>query len=231
MHLFYQPKISLGYLPEDESRHAVKVLRLSPGDEIDITDGMGGLHKAHVNQNDPRQCTFSITHSLITPHHGYFIHLAIAPTKNADRIEWMVEKCVELGVDAISFIQCKTSERKSINLERIEKIAISAMKQSIQSRLPLLNALVPFTQFIKGRKEQQKFIAHVDENHKDHLINVAKPKSDCIVLIGPEGDFAPEELQLAGTEGFVKIGLGSSRLRTETAGLTAVMAINFINQK
>ena len=230
MHLFYQPKISLGYLPEDESRHAVKVLRLSPGDEIEITDGIGSLYKAHVKQIDPRQCTFSITQVATSPPRKYSIHLAIAPTKNADRMEWMVEKCVEIGIEAISFVLCKTSERKSINLERLEKIAISAMKQSLQTSLPSLNEMIPFERFIRGRNEKQRFIAHVDENNKDHLVKVATAHSQYLVLIGPEGDFTAEELKLADKEGFIKVSLGSNRLRTETAGLAAVMALNTVNQ-
>ena len=229
MHLFYQPKISLGYLPEDESRHAVKVLRLAPGDEIEITDGIGSLYKAHVKQSDPRQCTFSITQVLTTLPRNYSIHLAIAPTKNADRMEWMVEKCVEIGIEAISFVQCKTSERKSINLERLEKIAISAMKQSLQTSLSSLNEMIPFERFIHGRNEKQRFIAHVDENNKDHLVNVATAHSQYLVLIGPEGDFTMEELRLADKEGFIKVSLGSNRLRTETAGLAATMTLNILN--
>ena len=229
MHLFFQPKISLGYLPEDESRHAIKVLRLLPGDEIEITDGAGSLYKAQVKQSDPRQCTFSITQTLTTPPKKYSIHLAIAPTKNADRMEWMVEKCVEMGIDAISFIQCKTSERKTMNLERLEKIAISAMKQSLQTRLPLLNEMIPFDHFIRGRNEKQKFIGHMDEDHKDHLAKIGLPQSDYLVLIGPEGDFTSEELKLADQEGFVIVSLGSNRLRTETACLTAVLTLNILN--
>ncbi len=211
MHLFYQPKISLGHLPEDESRHAVKVLRLEPGDEIAIADGAGGLYQAKVKENDPRHCTFKITQIVNTPPRDFSIHLAIAPTKNIDRIEWMLEKCIEMGVEAISFIQCKTSERKSINMDRLEKVAISAMKQSLQSRIPLLNAIAPYSDFIMKRKEKQKFIAHADETAPVPLINLATAKGQYLVVIGPEGDFTPEELDLSNQEGFNKVSLGPNR--------------------
>ncbi len=229
MHLFYLPDVTAGHLPEDESRHAIKVLRLNAGDEFEITDGKGSLFAVAITDPAPKHCTFRILSKTEVAKRNFSIHLAIAPTKNADRIEWMVEKCVEIGVDEISFLLCKTSERKTINLERIEKVAISAMKQSKHYWLPKLNGIVPFNQFINQPIEGSRFIAHVDESNPNHLKSLANSAESYTVLIGPEGDFSNEELDAALKAGFRKVGLGPNRLRTETAGLAAVMTLNLAN--
>ena len=231
MHLFYHPQASSHHLSLEESRHAAKVLRLKTGDPIELTDGNGHFFKAEIIKTNPSETEFRLLTSTEEPRKDFSIHLAIAPTKNSDRIEWMVEKCIEIGVSKISFLQCKTSERKSINLERLEKIAISAMKQSRRAWLTTIEPPSPFGDFIKRCSGKQKFIAHVDGTNSNQLVLLAVPRSEYVILIGPEGDFVQEELEHAGKHGFQKVSLGPSRLRTETAGLFAVMVLNFVNQK
>lgn len=230
MHLFYQPLISRGVcaLDDEESRHA-KVLRLQAGGMIRLTDGQGKFYDARITKAEGRQVEFSILKSEDSPDRNYSIHIAIAPTKNVDRVEWFVEKAVELGIDKISFLLCKNSERKTVNLERIGKKAISAMKQSFQAKLPLVHEIAPFTQFISQSQEAHKFIGFVDDQNPILLKNLAKPTSSYLVLIGPEGDFTKDELAMAITSGFKKVSLGHTRLRTETAGLAACHILNLIN--
>ena len=228
--LFYQPDIDLGllYLSEDESRHVVRVLRSENGDELDLTNGKGGFFKIRITKADPHKCLFEIVERKNIPKRSYSIHIAIAPTKNADRMEWFVEKAVELGIDKISFMLCKTSERKSINMERVEKIAISAMKQSGQCWLPELTAMRPFKELLTTVCSE-KFIAYVDQSNPHHLKSLAISSQDYLVLIGPEGDFSKEELQSAEKTGFLKVSLGSNRLRTETAGVATCHILNLVN--
>ncbi|MFN6090084.1 MAG: 16S rRNA (uracil(1498)-N(3))-methyltransferase [Cyclobacteriaceae bacterium] len=230
MNLFFQPAVSEGvnHLTADESYHAFRVLRMSPGDDIQITDGKGVFFQATITSIDSKKCGFKINTEKKIPKKNYHIHIAIAPTKNADRIEWFVEKAVEIGVDEISFILCKNSERKVLNLERIEKIAISAMKQSQQACMPILHPLQPFNDILK-QSADQKFIGHVDSSNPVHLKAIAKPNKSYLVLIGPEGDFSNEELNTALQAGFEKVSLGENRLRTETAGLTACQTLQFVN--
>jgi 16S rRNA (uracil1498-N3)-methyltransferase len=230
VNLFYQPEISKGihYLDEDESRHAVKVLRLKEGDCLDITDGKGTLYKGEITEANGKQCMFKILNQSFTERRGFHIHIAIAPTKNADRIEWFVEKAIELGVDQITFFSSHNSERRNLNHDRITKMAISAMKQSQQVWLPILSPLRSFKEVI-AEQASQKFIAYVDHDNQDQLKSLAKQGSDYFVLIGPEGDFSNEELDLALKNDFIKVSLGHHRLRTETAGLTACLTLNLIN--
>lgn len=231
MNLFYQPDLPAGtlHLDEDESRHAVKVLRLEAGDLLNVTDGKGVLYTCRITKADSKKCDFDLISKIEQRKKDYFIHIAIAPTKNADRIEWFVEKAVEFGVDQISFVLCQTSERKNINNERIQKVAISAMKQSQQNTLPLLTPLLPFRQLMSDPSDQ-KFIAYVDQDNPDLLKNKATKGNNCLVLIGPEGDFSKEELVLAFQNDFTKVSLGPNRLRTETAGLAACHILNLVNQ-
>lgn len=228
MNLFYQPDISLHKLDEEESRHAVKVLRMNEGDVIDITDGKGFFYVAKIIKADAKKCAFEIVEQRAIAKRNFQIHLAIAPTKNIDRIEWFVEKAVEIGIDQISFLLCKNSERKVINKERIEKIAVSAMKQSQQAWLPQINDTVPFKE-ISSMNAEQKFIAYVDASNPTHLQSVAKPEKNYLVLIGPEGDFSKDELDIALQNGFEKISLGANRLRTETAALVSCQILNLRN--
>lgn len=230
MNLSYLPEIANGHthLDAEESRHVIKVLRKVTGDELAITDGKGFFYQARIANADAKKCSFEIVSKKELPKKNYFIHIAIAPTKNADRMEWFVEKAVEIGIDKITFFQSKTSERKTINLERVEKIAISAMKQSQQVWLPIISGIVSFKELLK-EKADQKFIAYVDPANPYHLKNVAKPIGDYLVLIGPEGDFSSEELHLALENKFQKVSLGTKRLRTETAGLVACQILNLLN--
>ncbi len=230
MNLFYQPALINGihHLNEDESRHAVKVLRLKANDELHLTDGVGSFYQAKIKEADHKKCTFSIVNKEDILPRKFSITIAIAPTKNIDRTEWFVEKAVELGIEQIHFLLCKNSERKNINLDRIEKIAISAMKQSEQAWLPKISEIKPFEEVIPLPADQ-KFICFVDSQNPNQLKALAHPDKSYQVLIGPEGDFRQDELELAMTHGYTKVGLGPNRLRTETAALAACHTLNLVN--
>ena len=233
MNLFYQPQLPDGvfYLDAEESRHCVKALRKKPGDSINITDGKGSFYTAIITEPDPRQCNFRITEIRKENPKSWFIHIAISPTKNADRIEWFVEKAVELGVDEITLLDCEHTERTYIKTERLEKVAISAMKQSLKARLPVIHSLQKFNDLVDNNKTASKLIAFVDESNPHHLKDVATPSSNYLLLIGPEGDFSASELASAVQQGFKKVSLGSSRLRTETAGMAGCHILNLVNTK
>ena len=230
MNLFYQPAIAQGtmHLDLDESRHAVKVLRMQPGDTIHLTDGYGFLYTAFIQDANPKKCSFTISEMKEISKRNFSVAIAIAPTKNSDRTEWFVEKAIEIGIEEIYFIICKTSERKTVNMERMNKIAISAMKQSGQARLSQLHEMAPFGEMV-GHTASQKFICQVDAGNPVHLKSLAKAHSNYLVLIGPEGDFTQEEIQQATANGFQKVSLGPNRLRTETAAITACQILNFVN--
>lgn len=230
MNLFYQPRIPQGisYLDADESRHCVKVLRHTVGDLLRITDGQGFFYDAVITKADDRQCIFRITEKIVQPLRDFTIHIAVSPTKNADRIEWFVEKAVEFGVDTISIVECENTERTYLKKERLEKVAVSAMKQSLKATLPRIEGLLSF-QNILGSNATEKFIAYVDQQNPDHLQTMATSGKHYLVLIGPEGDFSADELNAALQNGFKKVSLGPSRLRTETAGLAACHILNLIN--
>lgn len=229
MHLFYQPD-PVEYLTDDDSRHAIKTLRLGVGSTIAVTDGQGNLHSVVITQADSRRCAFRIVDTQTTPPRSFSIRICVAPTKNLDRIEWFIEKAVEIGVERISFFFGQHSERRVLKLERLEKIAIAAMKQSLQSYLPQLDEAVSFTELLKTVGEQQRFIAHLPEHESVvNLAKVAPLKSQYTVLIGPEGDFSEKEIQQALEAGFQMVTLGKNRLRTETAALTACQLLNFVN--
>ena len=232
MHIFYTPDIeSSAQLPEDEAAHAVRVLRLQPGDEVMLTDGKGNFYRAAISMADKKHCLVNILEKQPqAPLWKNHIHIALAPTKNMDRIEWFAEKATEIGLDELTFLNCRYSERKVIKTERIEKILVSAIKQSLKARLPILHEMTDFSQFIKQPFKGQKFIAHCYKNQKQELKDIVKPGEDAVVLIGPEGDFSPEEVQEALTQGFIPISLGPSRLRTETAALVACHIVNLANQ-
>ncbi|MFN8334160.1 MAG: 16S rRNA (uracil(1498)-N(3))-methyltransferase [Cyclobacteriaceae bacterium] len=229
--VFYQPALAAGmlYLDPEESRHATKVLRKKAGDTIHVTDGKGALYICRITDPRPDKCAFVVDSTEREKEKTFRIHIAIAPTKNADRIEWFVEKAIEIGIDEISFVECDNSERTSIKLERIEKIAVSAMKQSLKFTLPKINSVRQLQEFISGSGSGKKYIAYVDQNNPDELSKVATRNENYTVLIGPEGDFSPAELELALKHGFTKVALGPSRLRTETAGMVACHTLNLIN--
>lgn len=232
MHLFYTPDIAqLSALPDEEAAHAVRVLRLQAGDEIRLTDGKGKFYRAEISTASPKRCLVNLLESEEQPPlwEGH-IHLAMAPTKNMDRIEWFAEKATEIGFDELTFLNCRFSERKVIKTERVEKILASAMKQSLKARLPRLNEMTDFQKFVKQPFEGKKYIAHCYPGEKPLLRNVLERGEKSLVLIGPEGDFSEEEVKLATEQGFQPISLGRARLRTETAALVSVHLMNLINQ-
>lgn len=226
MQLFYQPELINGitHLDADESRHAIKVLRLKIGSEINLIDGKGTFYAATITTDSFKKCEFKITRQEKEERHKGYRHIAIAPTKNLDRTEWFLEKAVEIGVDRVSFILCNNSERKFLKTERMVKKAISAMKQSIKATLPIIDEILPFSRFITEDHVKSRFIAFVDFENPLALKNEVSGSD--LVLIGPEGDFNQTEVDLAIKHGFKKVSLGQSRLRTETAGIAAVHILN-----
>ena len=226
MQLFYCPDISsTPILPIDEARHCIKVLRKKTGDTIDIIDGKGNLYKAEITNDNFKKCEIIITNTVTNfDKRKRFLHIAISPTKNIDRIEWFVEKAVEIGIDEISFILTNNSERRNLKLDRIEKKAISAMKQSIKATLPIINKLISFEEFIRNCKNKQRFIAHLENDPKN--LTTFKLDSNICLLIGPEGGFIEEEIKRAKLKNFTPTLLGNSRLRTETAGIVSCTILN-----
>ena len=231
--MFYSPTIQLSQtLSEEESQHAVRVLRLQAGEEIEVVDGVGGYYKAIITNPHPKHCEFEIKETF--PEYGkrdYKLHIAIAPTKNIERLEWFIEKCTEIGIDEITPLLCRFSERKIIKPERLEKIIVSAAKQSLKAYFPVLNPMISFDDFIKRTSGSQRFIAHCYDSEKQYLQTVCNKSEEAIVLIGPEGDFSPEEVEKAIRSGYQAVSLGSSRLRTETAGVFACHTVSLINEK
>jgi 16S rRNA (uracil1498-N3)-methyltransferase len=233
MQVFYQPQApQVLELPEEESRHCVKVLRHSACDTIWVTNGRNQLFECRLTEANARSCSFTILSEKAQPSRPYKVHLAIAPTKNADRLEWMLEKCVELGLDELSLLQCQHSERIRINGERLLKKAVSAMKQSLNLQVPHISEPIPFAAFIQApeRRQEQLLIAYVDEQPRPHLLQAAQKGQSVCILIGPEGDFSKAEIEGALAQGFAPVSLGPSRLRTETAGLAACHILNLVNQ-
>lgn len=223
MALFYVPDIADRWeLSEEEAAHCLRVLRLSVGDALDITDGCGTLYKAVISSIAGKHCYVEARETIAMPKNWRGnIHIAIAPTKNMDRIEWLAEKATEIGVDAITFLNCRFSERKVVKTERVERIVVSAMKQSLKYSKPVVGEMVDFKKFISIPRGGAKFIAHCYDSERVLLKDVLREGEDVTVLIGPEGDFSPEEVGLAVEAGYRPVSLGSSRLRTETAGLAA----------
>lgn len=230
MLLFYQPDISTGstWLSEEESKHCTKVLRKREGEAITVTDGRGFFYDCTIKKADSRKCEFVIDAIRPELKRNYRIHIAIAPTKNTDRLEWFVEKATEVGVDEITLLDCDHSERTYTKTERLLKVAISAMKQSQKATLPIVNELIPFIDIL-NKASDQRFIAYVDHTNPQHLFQAASKNSQYLVLIGPEGDFSKKELELALQQSFIKVSLGNNRLRTETAGMVACCLLNSIN--
>lgn len=223
MALFYVPDISENpELPEEEAAHCLRVLRLAVGDEIDVTDGKGFLYKAEISSINGKHCFVAVKETLQRPKNWQGrIHMAIAPTKNMERMEWFAEKATEIGIDALTFLNCRFSERKVVKTDRIERIVVSAMKQSLKYVKPEVGDMVDFKKFIAVPRAGAKYIAHCYEDGRVLLKDVLTAGEAATVLIGPEGDFSPEEVAEAVKAGYRPVSLGSSRLRTETAGLVA----------
>ena len=234
---FYDPELS-GQLPQEETQHVVRVLRLGVGDELHLMDGKGIFYRAEITAATSHKCLYRILEEM--PQHRAWkprLTLAMAPTKLNDRVEWMAEKATEIGVDELSFLDCQFSERHVLKTERVDKIVVSAMKQSHKAWKPEVCPMTSFQQFVTAPREGQKFICHCysqldidgetstpscEAQAKPHLMTACDGVQDCTVLIGPEGDFSVEEVRLAQAHGYQSVTLGESRLRTETAALAAV---------
>ncbi len=235
MNLFFTTDIDgdLARFHEEESRHLAQVLRKSVGDEIHLINGQGLFAKAILQSVHKKECLAQIVERQQNYNERAFqLHIAIAPTKNINRLEWFLEKVTEIGIDSVALLLCERSERKKVRLDRLNKIVLSATKQSLKAYLPTIVDLTPFEAFVKQHfpKGTKKCIAWCDYTNNQHLKHNYQAKEDVIILIGPEGDFSPKEVQLALENGFSPIGLGKQRLRTETAGITACAIINTINE-
>jgi 16S rRNA (uracil1498-N3)-methyltransferase len=233
MHIFYTPDISgkTYTLDETESKHCVRVLRLAKGDEITLVNGHGGLFTAEIEDPNPKRCMVKvIQEQLDFGKRNFNVHVAIAPTKNIERTEWFLEKATEIGISRVTPLLCRHSERKEIKNERLEKVMVSAMKQSLKAYLPQLDELTKFNDFIRQPFSGQKFMAHCEEQYWELLKNAVKSGENYLILIGPEGDFSSEEIELALKAGFEPVSLGESRLRTETAGVVACHTFNLLNE-
>lgn len=234
MNIFYTPDIRGNFytLEESESKHCIRVLRKTKGDKLILVDGNGGYYETMITDPDPKHCSIEVVKEIQQfEKRDYTLHLAVAPTKNIDRIEWLIEKATEIGVDKITPLLCEHSERKQVNNDRLQKIMVSAMKQSLKAYLPTLNNLTNFDAFIKKAQASGKFIAHCTDSEKSHLINAAPGHKSVVVMIGPEGDFSNAEIEKALTSGFKGVSLGNSRLRTETAGMVACDIISLVNER
>ena len=232
MRFFYVPNVQdNGELPEEEAMHALRVLRLKSGDEIMLTDGIGNFYKAEITVAATRKCVFKLLETIPqTPMWRGHLHLVVSPTKMMERMEWLVEKATEIGFDRISFINCDNSERRVIKVKRLEKIAVSAMKQSRKAWKPIIDEIVSFDELVAESTEGLRYIAHCYEEIKKvdlfNQLSISDKDEDVTVFIGPEGDFSLSEVKKAIDAGFVSVSLGESRLRTETAALYSVMMAN-----
>lgn len=212
-------------LGEEESWHCTKVLRCRAGEMLRLIDGQGNFYEAKLDLVSDRRCEAVVTGGPVhQKKRDYRLHLAVAPTKQIDRIEWMLEKAVEIGIDEFSFVVCDHSERTVLKTDRLRKIALSAVKQSLQAAVPLINEAVKFKDFVTTVTADQKFVGWCGQGAKQELRQQRFGNKSSVVLIGPEGDFSVAEVSLAASAGFLPLSLGPNRLRTETAGLTVVQA-------
>lgn len=226
MNLFYTTNIEgeYAYLSQEEARHVVQVLRKREGDLLNFTDGKGGMYEGQISEIGKKKCVLHIKRQeLEVGKRDFRLHIAIAPTKNINRYEWFLEKATEIGIEEITPIFCAHSERTKVRIDRLEKVLMSAMKQSLQAYLPKLNEPIKLAQFLKNQYDAQKFIAHCEEDFdKNQLVGKLEKGRDVLLLIGPEGDFSVKEIEMAKAVGFAPVALGNTRLRTETAGLFGV---------
>nr|WP_315197325.1 16S rRNA (uracil(1498)-N(3))-methyltransferase [uncultured Flavobacterium sp.] len=234
MQLFYNPTINetteTFSFDKEESKHIIKVLRKKDSDILHVTNGLGLLFKTEITLASDNKCTVKIVSIEKTKVPKYKLHLAVAPTKMNDRYEWFLEKSTEIGIHEITPIICDRSERKVINIDRFEKIVLSAMKQCNQMYLPKLNPAVTFKEFLKIEKAGTLLIAHCEETNKKSLKSILTPSTDYTILIGPEGDFSNKEIELALESNYIPVSLGETRLRTETAAIVACHSVVFINE-
>jgi 16S rRNA (uracil1498-N3)-methyltransferase len=234
MHIFYTPDITQNTytLNEEESKHCVRVLRLTIGSIVNLVDGKGGFYTAEITSDNPKKVSLSIL-KVETEFHkrNHYLHIAVAPTKNIDRIEWFLEKATELGIDEITPIITDRSERRVVKEDRLNKVITSAVKQSIKAYHPKLNDAISFDTFLKEPFDGNKLIAHcIDNGEKQYISKLVAPHQKYLILIGPEGDFTPDEVNLALNKGFKALTLGDNRLRTETAALSVCFEINYLNR-
>ncbi len=230
---FFAPDIeSSDTLPESDSQHAVRVLRMKVGDTIEVVDGKGHRFLCRLMDPHPKHAVVEVIERIaLPPAWSNKIIIGIAPTKHLDRMEWVVEKLTEIGVNRIVPLRCRHSERKELKRERLEKIAVSAMKQSLKATLPTIDEMTDFKRFVTSIKTQQRFIAYCDDTVKRRLFaKEYQANTDTTILVGPEGDFSAEEVKLALDNGFIPITLGDNRLRTETAAIVACDTCHIINQ-
>lgn len=235
MHVFYTPDLQdqAHYtLNEEESKHCSRVLRLSVGDSVSLIDGRGGLYEAEIVNESKKHVELRITKST----QGYqkrnhHLHIAIAPTKNIDRVEWFLEKATEIGIDEITPIICERSERKVVKEDRLQKVITAAIKQSLQAYHPVLNPAITYTELLQQQTSATKLIAHcIDDDQRQYIKDLVQAHGNYLMLIGPEGDFSPQEISSALSQGFMPVTLGTTRLRTETAALAACFEINYLNR-
>jgi len=236
MHLFYITEKISGILQfsEEESRHCTKVLRLKVGDELHLTDGKGNLYKGKILDNNSKACQIEVLEQIDDyPQLPYKLHIGVSSTKNGERLEWFIEKAVEIGITEITALMCERSKHISVKPDRIQRLMISAMKQSLRIVLPTFNSSTPFADFIQKTQNHypQKYIAYCGEltQNPPLLQTIYQPHQDTLVLIGPEGDFSPKEIQQSLNYGFVPVSLGMFRLRTETAAVLACSAVQLLN--
>lgn len=233
MQLFYTTNVSgdVATFSREESAHCLRVLRMRRGDTLSFTDGKGNIYEGYITGDDPSAMTVSVTGIVAgTGKRDYRLHIAISPLKNEDRLEWFIEKAVEIGIDEITPLICSRTEKKRIRKERLEGIVLSAMKQSVKATLPLLNEPATFNELINRDQGFSKLIATCDDaHHRVAIGTVAGPGKALLILIGPEGDFTDEEVNQAIEAGFTPVHLGPSRLRTETAGIAACCSVYFAN--
>jgi 16S rRNA (uracil1498-N3)-methyltransferase len=234
MQVFYAPDISGNsyILDQNESKHIIKVLRMKRGDPVKLIDGKGNLYEGVIREPDQKRCLIDIQSVKVDFEvRNYRLHIAISPLKNPERFEWFIEKAVEIGIDEITPLLCRNTEKPGIKAERIRNIIISAMKQSLKAQEPVLNPAKSFTEFIMEKHVGKLMLAHCyNDAGRKKISEVYRKGEDAVIMIGPEGDFSKEEIEAATVKSFESIHFGSSRLRTETAGIAACHSVYFINQ-
>lgn len=234
MQLFYNSNIDENTetfsFDKDESKHIIKVLRKKDTDILHVTNGLGLLFETEITLASDSKCTVKVVSMEKADQPGYHLHLAVAPTKMNDRFEWFLEKATEIGIHEITPIICDRSERKVVNVDRFEKIILTAMKQCNQLYLPKLNSAISFKDFVKIKNTGVQLVAHCEETHKQSLKSVLQPNENITLLIGPEGDFSSKEIKMALENNYLPVSLGNTRLRTETAAVVACHSVVFVNE-
>jgi len=235
MQIFYHSKINVNdtdlIVSGSEHHHLNKVLRKKINDKVYLTNGNGYLFEATINNINPKSTHLKILNSKKESSMDYSLNIAIAPTKKIDKFEWFLEKAIEIGVSSITPLICKYNERKSLNYTRLNKIAVSAMKQSLQTYLPKIEPIVNIKEYIESNQCKQKYIAHCKNFKKLHLSKIIKNRTNSSIIIGPEGGFTDDEINLAMDYNFIPVSLGNNRLRTETAGIVACQTFSDVNNK